>query len=205
MENNQQKISGLSEAESGFWQKVHNFKRPILLPIVKICQKIGLPANWISYAGVLCALIFYILVGQNLIWATVILFLGLFLDGLDGPLARESGTANKAGAITDITCDIFSMALAAMAWVKINLVNGELAIIFILLNTLIFVTTFIRNALNKPQSYMVVRPRITTYVLFLLFVIWQVNLLPIAFAVFAAYLLFFFLIDFLVIRKGVQN
>ncbi len=204
MENNQQKISGLSAEESGFWQIVHNFKRPIFLPLVKICQKIGLKANWISYAGLLCALAFYILVDQNLIWATVILFLGLFLDGLDGPLARESGTANKAGAITDITCDIFSLALAVMGWVKIDLVNGELAMILVLLNALIFVSTFIRNAVNKPQSYMIVRPRITVYILFLLFVIWQINLLPIAFAIFATYLLVFLLIDFVVIRKSVR-
>ncbi|MFH1509427.1 MAG: CDP-alcohol phosphatidyltransferase family protein [bacterium] len=194
-------ISGLSKEESGFWNKWNNMKKPIFEPFVKICQILKIQPNWISYTAIVLSIVFYFLISKDILWATVILFAGLLLDGLDGPVARATGKAGPRGAITDVTADMLAITFTAMAWAKIGLVEYNLTVIYVLFYALILFSTFVRNAMDKPHGYMIIRPRLTTYILFLFFVIWNVNLLPVAFWMSVVYLGIVLVMNFVVIRR----
>jgi phosphatidylglycerophosphate synthase len=100
-------------------------------------------------------------------WAFLFLGLHVFFDGLDGPLARRSGVASRAGSFTDSTVDQIVVAASTATMMMgvsppIDVVAGSY---YVFVYTLVVVFAMVRNAMNVPYSWLV-RPRFIVFAWF---------------------------------------
>lgn len=79
---------------------------PILEPIAKALGKIGFSSTSVTIIGLLLTIAGAVLIAfGHLGWGAGIAGFGVFLDALDGPLARAKGTATIRGAFLDTMSD----------------------------------------------------------------------------------------------------
>ena len=72
--------------------------------------------NIISGLSLVCSLLFYLLISKGMtICSMMALFLVLFLDILDGAVARVKGQASEEGWIVDVSVDRVSESLISLA------------------------------------------------------------------------------------------
>lgn len=96
--------------------------------------------------------------------ALAALLLHVFLDGLDGPLARHLGTASRRGSFTDTLADqivVTATALVLMASTPPALgvwVGG----VYIFCYAMVVGFAMVRSALGVPYSWLI-RPRFWVY------------------------------------------
>ena len=91
--------------------------------------------NNISGLSLVCSLVFYLLISKRMmmIWCIAVLILVLFLDVLDGSVARVKGQASsEEGWIVDVSVDRMSEALMSLALsrVYILLVISNIGLVF---------------------------------------------------------------------------
>jgi phosphatidylglycerophosphate synthase len=98
--------------------RIKSVKDRILEPLTKILARIGISANAVSLISFLIGLcaVFSLFFSKNLF--LVLILANLFLDLLDGALARYAKTANERGWWLDYTLDMtlntFCMVIAAV-------------------------------------------------------------------------------------------
>ena len=79
---------------------------PVLEPIANGLGKIGFTPTAITLIGLAITVAGSVLVAFGyLTWGALVMALGVFLDTLDGPLARATGTASLRGAFLDTMSD----------------------------------------------------------------------------------------------------
>lgn len=79
---------------------------PLLEPIATGLGKIGFTPTAITLIGLAITVAGSVLVAFGyLTWGALVMALGVFLDTLDGPLARATGTASLRGAFLDTMSD----------------------------------------------------------------------------------------------------
>jgi len=123
--------------------------RPLILPLVYF----RLRPNWLSIFGLALVVPFFVLLPSQPVWAFVFLAVSLFVDLLDGPLARARGMSSDQGKKLDIFCDLgrfifFILALAASNFISIELAIGlALTCVFSY-----YGRTIMRLATLKPQE-----------------------------------------------------
>lgn len=127
------------------------------------------------YRTFLLAWFVYFVVSHPLI-AVCFLIFHLFLDALDGPLARISGNDNDSWAFTDILCDHTWLFVVVVALVWSHLVHPVVALIYMYVYTLLVVFLTVRNTIHMPINA-TVRPTYPIYLLYFLFAVWHINYL----------------------------
>ena len=150
------------------------FRRMLLRvtqPLVAFLARLGVHPNVLSISQVVGGVAVLALVPDHPRLAFGIFLATLFLDGIDGALARATGTASRFGALVDQYCDHIReiTVVAGMAfW-------GVLAIIPAVLYGLIYaglnLTVYLANAHGAPvpwavKSYLVVYPALFLYLWF---------------------------------------
>jgi phosphatidylglycerophosphate synthase len=96
--------------------------------------------------------------------AIIALLSHVLLDGLDGPLARQMGTASRRGSFTDTLADqivVTASTLALMA-TPLPLASTWAGGLYLFFYSVVVGFAMIRNALGVPYSWLV-RPRFWVY------------------------------------------
>lgn len=75
---------------------------------------VGLTANRVSLIGLAFAILAAIFVNHPVAFALA-LVASMVCDGMDGVVARLSGSANDSGSLIDISCDTLSVLLVALS------------------------------------------------------------------------------------------
>tara|TARA_B100000575_G_C22825864_1_gene485304 strand:- start:41 stop:610 length:570 start_codon:yes stop_codon:yes gene_type:complete len=76
------------------------------IPFIRICINLGIKPNVLSFAGLLTVIIgCYLFLNNIKTTGALIIFIGSAIDGLDGPLARETNMISKKGALLDSFID----------------------------------------------------------------------------------------------------
>lgn len=104
----------LSEGDPTFQGKRDSLFRPLAV-IAIYC---GLSANTLSILGAVFACFAAIVIFHPIL-ASVLLAISLFLDGLDGVVARATKTTSKIGEVLDIVCDtvgVLAIVTGLMVW-----------------------------------------------------------------------------------------
>jgi phosphatidylinositol phosphate synthase len=119
----------------------------VALPVGRMLGNAGLTANGITVAGtVLTGVACLLIVGGRPVPAAWVLLVGGLFDGLDGAVAKGTGTKSLAGAFLDSTLDRVSdgMLFAALGWYYA--VTGPRIGLALALSTglLAFLTSYIR-------------------------------------------------------------
>ena len=76
------------------------------VPFIKVCIKLGIKPNVLSFVGLLIVIIgCYLFLNDINTTGALIIFIGSAIDGLDGPLARTTNLISKRGALLDSFID----------------------------------------------------------------------------------------------------
>ena len=76
------------------------------VPFVRICIKLSIKPNVLSFVGLLIVIIgCYLFLNNIKTTGALIIFIGSAVDGLDGPLARTTNMISKKGALLDSFID----------------------------------------------------------------------------------------------------
>jgi phosphatidylglycerophosphate synthase len=96
--------------------------------------------------------------------ALAALVLHVLLDGLDGPLARQLGTASRRGSFTDSLADQIVVTASTLTLIAAPQpgVTGWIAGLYVFLYAIVVGFAMVRNALGRPYSWLV-RPRFWVY------------------------------------------
>ena len=153
-----QKITCYSEKEQEMMNKSQNIRKKMFLPLLSFLINLGVKPNHLTLLSLLSGVGFFLLFPYSRLVALFLLALHVFLDGLDGPLARETGSASNRGSFTDTTADQIVVALSTLSLIyydHIKIIPGGL---YIFLYTIVVIFAMVRNGLAIPYSW-VVRPR----------------------------------------------
>ena len=159
------KLNFFSDSELDYMKKFQDFRNKLFYPISKLFMKIGLTANFISYIGLFVLSGFIYFIKTDLKLALVFLFLHVFIDAFDGPLARLMNQDGDSGSFTDMICDHTGMVIVVVTLIWANLINPVWASIYLYLYTILIIFIIVRNKLNRPISF-VIRTKYFLYTLF---------------------------------------
>jgi phosphatidylglycerophosphate synthase len=77
----------------------------LYLPLIRLLASHGVSANLVSIVGPILGLVFVWTVRSNLRLSVLVWLLSIWVDGVDGALARYTGSASAFGALVDQFAD----------------------------------------------------------------------------------------------------
>src|SRR5262245_60200817 len=141
----------------------------LLGPLIRALAAAGVTADQITATSLAAGLAFcpLWLWPSGPAWAKpaalVALLLHVFLDGLDGPLARHLGTASRRGSFTDTLADQIVVTYTTLSLMAnsppLGIWSGGA---YIFCYAMVVAFAMVRNALGVPYSWLV-RPRFWVY------------------------------------------
>jgi phosphatidylglycerophosphate synthase len=150
-----------------WWQDLRAW---LLSPALRLLASCGITPDYVTLASLLIGLAFcplWLWPGSPA-WAKpaalAALVLHVILDGLDGPLARQLGTASRRGSFTDTLADqivVTASTLALMAAPQPAL-SAWVGGLYLFLYAVVVGFAMIRNAMGCPYSWLI-RPRFWVY------------------------------------------
>jgi len=148
------------------------FKDWMLEPVLAAMIRCRITADFITGVSTVAGLAFCPLYFWSPALAYALLAIHLLLDGLDGPLARHSGSASRSGSFTDTVGDQLVVISTTVTWMYaqaigqpgVDIVSGS---VYLSLYTVVVVFAVVRNAMGIPYSWLL-RPRNFVYGWFLL-------------------------------------
>lgn len=137
-------------------EKIYNLRIKIteafFRPIIRLFTAIGITADMLSYLGVLVMVGFIIVLPEAPMTAFWLLIVRMFIDVMDGPLARHQKTDSDRGKFVDVLMDNLSFALFIVGVVGSGLMQGATGVIYLFLTELVIVLMIIRYNLKHKQS-----------------------------------------------------
>ena len=156
------KVDCYADSERDGMVRYQNFKDRRLAPLLDVLTRCGITPNRMTLISTLIGLAFVPAYFWSPGLAFGLLIAHLILDGVDGPLARHTGTASQAGSFVDTVGDqvvVVATTIALMASDDesrvIGIVSGS---IYCLTYTIVVGFAMIRNALRVPYRF-ILRPR----------------------------------------------
>jgi phosphatidylglycerophosphate synthase len=151
-----------SAGERGWMEATQRWRGRALAPLLAGMARVGVMPNSLTALSFLAGIAFCPLWFVSHAAALFALALHVLLDGLDGPLARQLGTASRRGSFTDTLSDqsvVTAVTVTLMADRVIGVAPGGL---YIFLYAVVVAFAMVRNVLAVPYSW-VVRPRFAVY------------------------------------------
>ncbi len=147
------------------------YKDFLLGPLVTLLLKCKISPNQISLAAFSMIVPVIFLYPINSWLSALFILFNFILDGLDGPMARKSGHASKAGALTDLIADHFFLWFVFLMLYFYGVFEGFFAV-FYLFNYVIL--TFVLLLLNflKINYFFVFK---STYLFFLVYFLYLLS------------------------------
>ena len=101
----------------------------LLRPLVRLLCKLGVSANAVSYVSTLL-MVPILFVSRDYPWLAVACVGGsVFVDLVDGLVARESGTASDRGKLVDMVCDNLAFTIFMIGLARNGLVSAVPAVL----------------------------------------------------------------------------
>lgn len=141
-----------------------------LAPLLATAVRCGIAADHVTLASLIVGLSFvplYLWPDQPW-WSRLAAMLALLahvvLDGIDGPLARQAGTASRRGSFTDTVADQIVVTATTLALIVAPQprASGWIAGLYIFLYAMVVAFAMVRNALGVPYTWLI-RPRFWVY------------------------------------------
>jgi phosphatidylglycerophosphate synthase len=141
--------------------------RAVLLgPLLRVLVACRISPDQLTLLALLVGLLFCPLYFWSKPAAFVALGLHVFLDGLDGPLARRTGVASRQGSFVDTMSDQLVIAASTISLMVAGTVGVAAGGCYIFFYTVVVLFAMARNVLSIPYSWLL-RPRFLVYAWFL--------------------------------------
>ena len=133
-----------------------------LAPLLSLASRVGLRPDHVTLASLAAGLAACVTLDGAPGLAMGLLAAHVFLDGLDGPLARKLGTAGRRGSLTDTAVDQVVVTATTLTLASEGLVSATAAGAYSTAYLAVVALAMVRNALAVPYSWLV-RPRFVVY------------------------------------------
>ncbi len=146
--------SGSEERFLYTWQRV---RQTLLLPVAAALDKLHIRPDMLSWASVVLGAGFFFVARLRFDIAFWLLVGSVFLDALDGVLARYRRASSARGSFTDTFCDqaVVALTVGGLAWQ--GAINAILGIVFVYIYTSL-VTFLLIHHLLDVSSQGIIRP-----------------------------------------------
>ena len=131
-------------------------------PLLGALDSLGATPNHLTLASLLAGLAFCPLYFWSKPLAFVLLAIHVFLDGLDGPLARHTGVASRRGSFTDTMSDQTVITATTLTLMYARVVHFVPGTLYVFTYTVVVLFAMARNFLETPYSWLI-RPRFYVY------------------------------------------
>lgn len=125
-------LNWFTERERGWQERFRGWRDRTFSPLVRAISRAGVTSNQVSglALGMLAPFGLALWYGQGS-WGPIVaalsLVLHVLLDGLDGPLARAAGSADRAGAVTDMCFDHTGFLIVCVLLAASGRIDGAAA------------------------------------------------------------------------------
>ena len=148
--------------DRGLMQWSQRIRASMLGPLLKMLARLGVTADVVTLVSLLLGLAFCPVYFFSRPLALVLLALHVGADGLDGPMARFSGTDSRRGSFTDTMADQIVVAATTVTLILGGVLGVLPGGLYIFSYTVVIAFAMVRNALSIPYSWLV-RPRFIIY------------------------------------------
>lgn len=166
---NEGKVSVYARREQSMMDSSQAQRHWLFLPLLKLLIKCKVTPNHLTLLSFFCGIGFCFTYGLNgnlaIPLAFGLLLMHVLLDGIDGPLARLTGTAGNRGSFTDTTSDQLIVAFTTMTLIHYKVINVLPGSLYLFFYTLVVVFAMIRSSMAIPYSWLI-RPRLILYAWF---------------------------------------
>ena len=152
-----------SSGERAGMVRFQQLRARFLNPLLRLLTRIKITANHVTLFSLIIGLAFCSVWWQSPQWALLCLLLHVLLDGLDGPLARHQAKDSAKGSFTDSMADQLVVTASMIILMVDQYVSIIAAAIYIFTYAMVVAFAMVRNALEKPYSW-VARPRFVIYI-----------------------------------------
>ena len=127
-----------AEKELKYVEKFQNIKAILFKPLLYILSTLNISANQISFLSFFISIssLGYSLHSFNPVYFLIGIWIHIFLDSLDGPLARFQGKASKVGSFIDVICDHVGILASGFYMLSFTQINPLAVLLFITLYTI---------------------------------------------------------------------
>jgi phosphatidylglycerophosphate synthase len=146
-----------SGSEERFLYAAQRVRQTLLLPLAAALDRLRITPDMLSWTSVILGVGFFFLARFRFGVAFWLLVGSVFLDALDGVLARYHRAPSSRGSFTDTFCDEAVVALTVGGLVWQGAVHAVLGIIFVYIYTSLVTFLLIHQLLDVP-SRGVIRP-----------------------------------------------
>ncbi|MCP3904890.1 MAG: hypothetical protein GY715_14790 [Planctomycetes bacterium] len=151
-----------ASGDRGFMAWTQRVRAALLRPVLPWLGRLGVSADVVTLVSLLLGLAFCPVYFVSKPLALVLLALHVCADGLDGPVARFTGTASRRGSFTDTMADQVVVAATTLTLILDAVVGVLPGGLYLFSYTVVIAFAMIRNALAIPYSWLV-RPRFAIY------------------------------------------
>ncbi len=140
-------------------------------PLVRLLMALGVPPNLVSASQIAVGVVIIAVMGPAPQIAFILFLSTLFLDSLDGALARTSGRGSQFGALVDQISDHTRETLVIVAVTLQGALHPGVAVLYPLVYALFNFLLYVCNMFGAPvpwtiKSYLVVYPALFLYCFF---------------------------------------
>jgi len=158
-----------AEREQAGQERFQKWRDDLCGPVVRLLIRCGITADVISLVGILQLLPFgYFLLTadqpSDVAFASLFVWLHVFLDAFDGAIARFTGAAGAAGSFTDMCVDHVGMLITTALLTEAGYVDGTAAVVYVSSYTIAVVFTVWLNVIGEPLR-LVIRTKYPLYAL----------------------------------------
>ena len=162
------KLDSYSNLERRFLAPYRQIALTVMQPIVWVLARLGIRPNWVSVSQVAVGVIILLVIGSQPRLAFVLFLLALFIDGLDGALARYTGRSSRYGALVDQVSDHARETLVIAALASTGGLSAVLAtlyaFVYVAFNFILFLCNYFRAPVPVAlKTYLFTYPSIFCY------------------------------------------
>ncbi len=164
-------------SEEGIYTWFATVRTKILAPLARVLAAVGITPDMVSYAGGLVMIGFVFVIPSDPQTALWLLLFMLFLDMLDGSLARTMKIDSDRGKFTDVVMDALNFALFITGVVYAELLSGAVAVTLVHFMLLSKILLIVKKNLGKKTDWIIhpvagAFPNIFVFLLYGLFAGW---------------------------------
>lgn len=146
-----------SESEGRFLYPWQRLRQILLLPLAAALDTLHITPDMLSWASVALGAGFFFVARIRFDIAFWLLVGSIFLDGVDGVLARYHRAPSSKGSFTDAFCDEAVVALTVGGLVWQGAINAVLGVVFVYIYTCL-VTLLLIHQVMAVSSQGIIRP-----------------------------------------------
>lgn len=180
-------FSKFSESEAPYFERFQKWRDSFFQPLCVFFTKAGVKPDHLTYLSVLLMLPFVFFLQQLPIVSLISLVLSVFLDAVDGPLARHQKTQSAHGFFMDLVADHLVLFTFVLALIYFKFIDGFWGAAYSLNYLLMIVMIVVMSAL-KMKIFTVWKSKFLLYLAWTLAIFFGFNFLDIFLVFFSIYM-----------------